>query len=47
VGPLRQAQADWTGLAILAGAELANKTEKGAIQQEAEPPRMTRLNLAA
>jgi len=41
----------WTGFAMLVGAELnaelAKLSEKGAIQQEAEPAKMTRLDLAA
>jgi len=41
----------WTGFAMLVGAELnaelAKKTKKGAIEQEAEPPKVTKLDLAA
>lgn len=41
----------WTGFAMLVGAELnaelAKKTKKGAIEQETEPPNMTKLDLAA
>ena len=41
----------WTGFAMLVGAELnaelAKKTKKGAIEQEEEPQKVTKLDLAA